>query len=240
MIYRLFFHTCLFMLILVAATSASAEDAESNWKNNLELGAVKTNGNTQTMTLNSALKMVHDGANLRETLTASANNSTSKNTTTAEKYDASLQEDWKITERDYLFFRLGFESDRFAGFRHRFSETAGYGRDLIKTEDFSWNLELGAGLRQSRFTDRTRKNEAIGRAASNIGWNISESARFTQALSTEGGKSGWSSKSVTGLQHKLNSHLASKISLKLDHNSKVPAATKKLDIETAITLVVSF
>ena len=241
MSYRPFPHVYLFILMTLAApVSVLAEEAGSDWSNNVELGAVKTNGNTQTLTLNSGAKMVHNGADLRTTITGSANNASNNNATTAEKYAVSLQEDWKITVDDYLFLRLGFESDRFAGFRRRFSETLGYGRDLIKTEDFSWNIELGGGLRQSQFTDRTKKNEAIARSASAISWNISDSAKLTQNFSTEGGKSGWASKSVTGLQHKLNSSLSSKISLKLDHNSKVPAGTKKLDIETAITLVVNF
>ncbi len=72
----------------------------------------------------------------------------------------------------------------------------------------------------------------------NIRWDISDSAKLTQELSTEGGKSG--RESVTGLQHKLNASLSNKISLKLNHNSKAPAATKNPDIETAITLVVNF
>jgi len=245
MLYRLFTHICItvFTIALVpgsASASEAASKSDSGWSNNVELGAVKTNGNTQTLTLNSAATLTHDGPHLRDTIKASANNSSDRNATTAEKYSISLQEDWKITERDYLFVRIGFESDRFAGFKRRFSETAGYGRDLVKTDRFSWNLELGGGLRQILFTDQSRKNEAIARVSSTLGWEINESARLTQEFSTEGGKSGWASKSVTGLQHKLNSHLSSKIAMKLDHNSKVPTGTKKLDVETAITLVVNF
>jgi len=239
MLYRLFIHASIFAIALTPLT-ASATEAESGWSNNVELGAVKTNGNTQTLTLNSAAKLAHNGKRLRDTIKASANNSSDRNATTAEKYAVSLQEDWKITERDYLFVRYGFESDRFAGFSRRFSETIGYGRDLVKTDQFSWNLELGGGLRQIQFTDQSRKNEAIARAASALSWEISESAKLTQEFSTEGGKSGWASKSVTGLQHTLNSHLSSKIAMKLDHNSKVAAGTKKMDVETAITLVVNF
>jgi len=241
MLYRLFTHTFISLLIVGSAPYiVTATEPDSGWSNNIELGAVKTNGNTQTLTLNSAAKMTHSGTRLRDTITASANNSSDGSATTAEKYAASLQEDWKITERDYLFVRYSFESDRFAGFRHRFSETIGYGRDLVKADQFSWNLELGGGLRQILYTDQSRKNETIGRAATALSWNISESATLTQKFSTEGGKSGWASKSVTGLQHKLNSHLSSKIAMKLDHNSTVPTGTKKLDVETAITLVVNF
>lgn len=174
-------------MILGASAVASATEADSAWNNNVELGVVKTNGNTQTLTLNSALKTVHDGNRWRETINAGANSSSDRNQTTAEKYAASVQADWKITDRDYLFLRVGFESDRFAGFKRRFSETAGYGRDLIKTDTFNWNVELGGGARQSWLTDRTKKSEAIARSASSIAWTISDSAKLTEELSTEGG-----------------------------------------------------
>ena len=84
------------------------------------------------------------------------------------------------------------------------------------------------------------ENEAIMRGATGLNWKVSDSAVFTQDLSTEGGKNGWATESITALQHAINSHLASKISLKVDHNSKVIAPVKSTDIETAITLVVSF
>ncbi|ATX81057.1 putative salt-induced outer membrane protein [Mariprofundus ferrinatatus] len=227
-------------IMMISPIAAIAEEEASAWKNNVELGAVQTSGNTQTLTVNAKAKSVHDGEIVRSTLTGSANNSTDRNRTTAETYKASLQEDWKFSERGYVFGRLGFESDRFAGFRSRFSETVGYGRDLVKTDALLWKFELGGGLRQTRFTDRTKKSEAIIRSATGLNWKVSDSALFTQEISTEGGKSGWATESITGLQHALNSHLSSKIAVKLEHNSKVPAGIKKLDVETAITLVVNF
>jgi len=230
----------LLSLVMITPLAAYAEEEPSNWKNNIELGAVQTSGNTKTLTVNAKAKSVHEGDTLRETIAGSANNSTDNNRTTSESYQASGQVDWKITERDYLFIRGSFESDRFAGYRRRFSETVGYGRDLIKTDDLLWKLEAGAGLRQTQYIDRTKKNEAILRSATGLNWKINDSATFTQDISTEGGKSGWATESVTALQHALNSHLSSKISLKLNHNSKVPAGIKKLDVETAITLVVNF
>ena len=220
----------LLSLVMITPLAAYAEEEPSNWKNNVELGAVQTSGNTKTLTVNAKLKSVHEGDTLRETVTGSANNSTDSNTTTAESYKASLQEDWKFSERGYLFARGSFESDRFAGYSRRFSETAGYGRDLIKTDDLLWKFELGGGLRQTQYTDRSKKSEPIMRSATGVNWKVNDSATFTQDISTEGGKNGWATESVTALQHALNSHIASKISLKLNHYSKVPAGIKKLDV----------
>ncbi len=224
----------------ITPLSTHAEETPSAFTNNIELGAVQTSGNTKTLAVNAKGTSVHEGESTRQTLKGSANSSSNNNTTTAESYKVSLQDDWKVTERDYVFFRFGFESDRFAGFNRRLSETTGYGRDLIKTDEFLWKGELGGGLRQTRYTDLSKKSEGILRAATNVKWKINDTATFTEDASTEGGKSGWASESITGLQHALNSHLASKISFKVAHNSKVNTGIKKTDIETAISLVVNF
>ncbi len=230
--------TCALSAPVFASEAPAGE--EQAWKTNIELGAVQTAGNTHTLTVNAKAKSIYESEAWRTTITGNAVNSSANNATTAEKYEASLQEDWKMSERDYLFIRFGFESDRFAGFKRRTSETVGYGRQLIKSDTFEWKAEIGGGLRQSKLTDKTSTSEAIARASTNAAWQFSESSKLTEDLSTEGGAKGWTSKSVTALQTALNSHLSSKISLSLTHNSKVPTGTKKLDTETAITLVVNF
>ncbi len=230
--------TCCFCAPAFAA-DAPAADA-SAWKNNIELGAVQTSGNTHTLTINAKARTVYESDLWRITINGNAINSSANHITTAEKYDASLQGDRKITKRDYLFTRLSFESDRFAGFRKRTSETVGYGRQLIKTDSFEWKAEIGGGLRQSRRTDHTSTSETVARASTDTAWHFSEASKLTEELNTEGGAEEWTSKSVTALQTALNSHLSSKISLSLTHHSQVPLNTKKLDIETAITLVVNF
>ena len=233
--------TLLLLTPMLAPQAAlSSDEKAAGWKSNIELGAVQTSGNTKTFIVNAKGKFVHEGIKLRDTITGSANNSTDNNRTTAESYDASLQEDWKITEADYLFIRYGFQSDRFAGFRRRTSETIGYGRDMIKTATLHWKLELGGGLRQTKFVNNSSKNEAVMRAATGLNWKVSEAAVFTQDVSSEGGKNGWATESITALQHKLNSHLSSKIAVKVEHNSQVTAPVKKTDVETAVTLVVNF
>jgi putative salt-induced outer membrane protein len=230
----------LLSVFIITPLAAHAVEEHSAWKNNIELSAVQTSGNTKTLAVNTQGKSVHEGDTLRETLKGSANGSTDNNQTTAESYKASLQVDWKVSELDYVFSRFGFESDRFAGFKRRLSETVGYGRNLIKTDDLLWTLEVGGGMRQIRYTDLSKKNEAILRSATDVKWKINDTATLTQDLSTEGGKSGWASESITGLQHALNSHLASKMYVKVKHNTKVAAGIKKTDIETGIALVVNF
>ncbi len=225
-------------LSLSAAPAHAADDA--GWQGSIELGAVQTSGNTRTTTLNARLNTSRDAGAWRSRLAGSAISSTSNRTATAEKYDLSFQQDWKFTERDFIFARAGFESDRFAGYRQRTSETLGYGRQLVKTDRADWKGDIGGGLRQTNPVAGRRENEVVARASSQFAWQLSEAAKLTEDIRTEGGAKGWTSKSVTALQTALNAHLSSKISLALTHNSRVPAGVKKLDAESSITLVVSF
>ncbi len=228
------------VLVLAFAGSAVATEEKRFWKSDLELGFVQTGGNTQTRTLNAKGKLVGDGDILRTTIEGSALSTTDRKTTTAEKYNASIQEDWKMTAYDYLFGRLGFDTDRFGGFKRRLSETIGYGRELIKSETLDWKIELGAGARQTTLIPAENRNEIIGRASTGVRWKINDAATFTQTLSSEGGKEGFVSKSVTALQQKLNSRLASKISFLAQHTSKVPVGTKNTNTEIGLTLVWSY
>ena len=215
-------------------------ETERAWKSDLELGFVQTGGNTQTQTLNANGKLVWDHDTFRSTVEGSALSSRDGKAMTAERYTASIQEDWKMSKIDYLFGRIGFATDRFDGFKRRLRETVGYGRDLIKRSDLHWKAEIGAGMRQTTFTTNEKRNDAIGRASTAVMWKINDAATFTQDLSTEGGKQGFVSNSVTAVQQKLNGRLSTKISFSAQHTSKVPVATKKLNTETAISLVWSY
>jgi len=237
----------LFLLfsVLIASGLAYADEAvvaeePKSWKSDLELGFVQTGGNTQTQTLNAKGKVVWDGDEFRTTLEGTALSSRDGKVMTSERYTAAIQEDWKMSEVDYLFARVGFSTDRFDGYKRRIRETLGYGRDLIKSDELHWKAELGAGMRQTTLTDNTKKNDAIGRASTAVVWKINDAATFTQDLSTEGGKEGYVSNSVTALQQKLNGRLSTKLSFSAQHTSKVPAGTKKVNTETAITLVWSY
>jgi len=213
---------------------------EGNWTSNMELGYVQTAGNTQTQTIHSKVKMMQDLEVFRTTLEGSALSSSDQVKTTSEKYSASLQEDWKFSERSYVVARLAFDSDRFAGIQSRYVETLGYGRTLWNDDVWHWNVEVGVGARQTQSIPKQRKNDGIVRASTDASWKVSEHATLAQKLNTEGGKEGFLSRSVTSLQQQLNENLSSKISFSAEHSSKVGAGVKHLNTELAVTLVLSY
>jgi len=233
----------MIVLVIGMVPSVWADDStdeKQRWQHMVELGAVQTSGNTHTVTVNTKAKSIYASQFWRTTVAGNAVNASANQLTTAEKYSASFQEDWRITARDYFFLRADFDSDRFAGFARRFTESVGYGRQWIDAKDFLWNGEVGGGFRQVYWTSGLSTFETIARIATDIDLQLSEATTFTQDITSEGGVKGWTSKSVTSLRTALNAHVSSNISLTLNHNSRVPAATRKLDAETSVTLGLSF
>lgn len=227
-------------LIIMAAGLQAGSAQAADWSGELDGGIVRTSGNTQTQSLNAQGKLAVRYGHWKQSVKGNALNTQNQGSTTAERYQASLKSNYYLSERSYLFGRIGFVSDRFSGYRTRVTETAGYGRDLIRRKAFHWNLELGGGARQSHLTDGTRRQTAIFRGATHAVWHISDTATFKQEVSEEGGTDGWVTGSTTSLQTHIYGNLSSKIYFSVIDTSKVPAGRKRVDTETGVNLVYSF
>ena len=231
--------TLLTMTVVLLAWAGIAHAAE--WKGNAELGFVQTGGNTDTSSLNLKGKGIYDGEEWRTTAEAAALQSKDTGTTTSEKYTFSVQEDWKLMESGYLFVRFGYEQDKFGGYNSRMNETVGYGFDILKEADMTWNAEIGGGARQSEDTAGVKTSDSIVRASTVFNWKISDTTAFSQTLSTEGSsKGGYTTKSETALTNQVAGNLSSKVSYSVTNNSKAPTGKKASDTIFAASLVYSY
>lgn len=212
----------------------------AKWKGEVDAGAVRTAGNIDTQSINAHGRLEVRYGKWTQILKGNALNTQNQGTTTGERYRFSLKTNYSLSDKSYLFGRIGYENDRFTGYRYRTSETAGYGRILIKNKSVNWDLELGGGARQSDLVDGSKKSDSIFRAATHAIWNISKSSKFKQEVEEEGGKDGWVTHSVTALQTQIIGNLSSKIYYRLTDTSIVPAGKKKLDTEIGVNLVYSF
>lgn len=226
---------------LTAATpTAAVEVLGTNWSGAGEFGYVATSGNTDTQSMSAKISLANERARWRHTLNLDALNSSDSDTTTAERYAGDWQTDYKFTEFDYIFGRLSHETDKFSGYDYRSSETAGYGRRVLRTESVTLDLEAGLGARQSKLMDDGTEHETIGRFAGRYAWQISPNAKLTEKLSTEIGGDATVTRSVTALQADIIGNLAVKLSYTVENTSDVPPGTKKTDTETMASLVYKF
>jgi len=224
------------MMIGAAATTAVAGE----WAGNAELGFVQTGGNTDTSSLNVKGKAINDADDWRSTVEAGVLQSKDTGAITSEKYNFSIQQDWKGLSTGYLFARFGYEQDKFGGYNSRTSETVGYGFDILKSDDKQWNAEVGAGARQTEDVAGVKVSDTVARASTVFNWKISEVATFSQELKTEGGQEGYITNSVTALTNQVAGNLSSKISYAVQNNSKAPVGTKASDTILSASLVFSY
>ena len=225
---------------LILANSAHAAEGDSQWNGEAELGIVNTTGNTETNTFNLNTKLENDREQWKHLLLFNTLHSNNEDSSTAERYVIIGKSGYKIDADSYAFGRVSYEDDRFSGFEYQATEVLGYGRNIIQEPTLKLDVEGGPGMRQSKAENASSENEGILYLSGNLKWNVSQNAVFTEDLFTEIGEDITITKSVTGLKSQINGDLAMKVTFTAKHTSKVPALKKKVDTETAVSLVYSF
>jgi putative salt-induced outer membrane protein len=239
-------------LVAVTANVSAADEAEkkakSPWKSSVELGFIKTTGNTETQTTALKADVSYEVEKWRHTGHAEGYGQESQDETTgetvvsAERYELIGKSDYKFTEHDYAFGQIKLKKDRFSGFEYENSASAGYGRKVIKQDDMELDLEIGPGVRFYKPDNADSETEALLVLAGKYWWAITDNSKFTQELNFDIGEEYTESKSVTGVQANINKTLALKFTYTVRHKSDVPdpATTEKTDTEAAMTLVYNF
>ena len=102
------------------------------------------------------------------------------------------------------------------------------------------SLNIGGGYRYSRAVIEEDFGEAMLRLAADFNWDVSDSAAFTQAFSTEAGEETSIFRARTGIETQIVENLLLRFSVDLKHQTRVPADRKKTDTETSVTFVMQF
>lgn len=235
-------HLVVILAGLVAPVCLFAQEPEqkSPWAGKAKLGYLATSGNTENSTLNTGFEVSYSAGKWTHLAEAFAINASENKITTAEAYDLGWKSERNLSERDFLYGRLQWRTDRFGAYATQFSQSIGYGRRLIETDRHKLNAEIGVGMRQSELQLGASEDEAIVRGGVYYKWQFSETAEFRQDLSVESGSLNTYLESVTALSAKLVSDLALVASYTIKHNTTVPPLTEKTDTYTALALEYSF
>lgn len=216
-------------------------EEESGMSGQVEFGFVSASGNTEARTwnLNGELGYAsevwsHEGS-LRYL------RSSDEEGTIADRTLLRAESRRAFGDRNFAFASVRYERDRFSGFDYRVTERFGYGRQLFLGEPVAWEVEVGAGSRQSRrMEDGVSTTEFIGSVATALTWTLSDAARLTEEVSVDTGSEGTVSQSITAVTADLVSSLALRLAFDAKHTSEVPVDREKLDTITSATLVFQF
>jgi len=235
---------CLFLTTVSVSAHDEPEEEEvvKPWEGSGEFGFVNTTGNTETVALNLKLNFIRTGERWRHRFTGTALNTSEDGNTDNERYTMEIQSDRKINEKSWLFGAFRWDADKFGSYDPQLSLTAGYGRQLMKSEKHSLKGEIGAGYRklEETFTNKT-SSEAIARFLLDDSWQVFKTTLWTNRLLIESGSSNTFTQFNTGLAVSMTDRFAVKLGFEARHNTKVPPGdTEKTDTITSANLVYNF
>jgi putative salt-induced outer membrane protein len=116
-----------FSLLASAGLVRAEEPAapKKKWTNATEFAAVAANGNTKSSTFSGKNNFHYDWSRTGLDLYGAGLGTKSGDDVTAEQYSAGEKVSQKITDRNYIFESFEWDTNRFAGYRHRYNASAG-------------------------------------------------------------------------------------------------------------------
>ena len=245
----LMFGALVIGVMILAAPAVYAQDADEaaaeearGWEGVGEFGFVNTTGNTESVALNARLEFIFNALNWRHRFTGTALMTSEDGNKDNERYTMELQSDRALNEVSWLFGSFRWDSDKFGSYDPQMSLTAGYGRQLMKSETHELKGEIGAGYRklEERVTGIS-ETDAILRLLLDDTWQITGNTLWTNRLLVETGSNNTFSQFNTGLAVAMTEAFAVKVGFEARRNSKVPPGdTEKLDTITSVNLVYNF
>ena len=244
-------HVLASLIALSLSTPAFAQNDEAKpFTMEGELGFISTTGNTDTTSINAGITAnqefeswsndyIIEGLYRQETV--EGDNGEDVDVTSAQKFFASAQGNYKLENPDNrLFVFTSYEDDRFSNFNYQATVAAGWNQKLIQNKKHKLEYSIGPGYAFVETQEGESQNSMIVRASTIYSWKISDTAKFTQTASTEVGDENTKSRAESALTATISGNLSMRLSFKLDHNSQVAEGVEKLDTETAVSLVYNF
>ena len=235
----------LFLALFFSAIGVNAAEAPAKpWKANAEISFVNANGNTKATTLSAKGKYNYDWTKSGLEVEAGAFSTANQAITTAEQYFASEKITWKLNVRNYLFEKIRWDKDRFAGVKNRYDAGVGYGRIILDLPNDKLNAELGAGyISEEHYNDIPNNDYASGRAYAKYLHILSATASASQDveyLANLKDNNGYRVTAETALIAALSTHLSLKTSFIVKHVNEPPAGFYKNDTLLLVTLIINY
>ena len=224
------------------AQDAAEEERVLGWAGTGEFGFVSTSGNTESEALNARLNFVRTQERWSHRFSATALSTSEDGIKDNERYTLEIQSDRALNTKSWLFGSFRWDADKFGTYDPQMSFTAGYGRQLMKSENHELIGEIGAGYRklEERISGAS-SSEAIVRFLLDDAWQIWSTTLWTNRLLVESGSSNTFTQFNTGLAVSMTSKFAVKLGFEARNNSDIPPGdSEKTDTITSVNLVYNF
>jgi len=210
------------------------------WRGKGEIGGGVSTGNTDQQSLALGLDLEKDMARWWHSVDATADLQREDGEMTKERYFLALASHYKVTRRFYAVGVLWGESDRFAGYHSRFSESLGIGYRLADRPGLKLRVEGGPAARQADYIDTGHETSFAFRAAAYLSWKFAPGAQFTQRAVGYLEQANSTLIATSAITTKLNDTLAARASYEVRYESAPPRSRKHTDTTSRLTVVYGF
>jgi putative salt-induced outer membrane protein len=232
----------LFLAVLLAAPAAQAQ-----WTGKAELGALFTNGNSESKSANTKLDLTHEAANWRNNFYLAGLYGESAGIATAQRYEARYQADRKITDRFSWFFGVRGEEDKFSGFAYQATVSTGATYKFMDSPTTKLDGSLGVGYKRFQpqtpagaGIERTKgavDDEPVATLGSNYEHSFTDTTKITNKFLGEFGSTNSSLADDLALQVSINQTLALAVGVGVRYNSDPPPLAETTDTQFTVNLV---
>jgi putative salt-induced outer membrane protein len=227
--------------VAALALFACCDTARAEWKGKAEAGIVLARGNTETETLNGRLDMQNELERWKHSAFLLALSASTSSETTAERYEARWQSDYRITPRAFWFGGLRYENDRFSGFRYQASVTTGLGYRFIETERTKLSAQAGVGLRRLEDSITGEEtDETIFRGDLAYEHQLTDTTKIIDRVIVESGSENTFVGNDLAIEVNINDKFALSVGYGIRYNTDPPPELRSTDRLTTVNLVYSF
>jgi putative salt-induced outer membrane protein len=231
--------------IVTAEVVAQEPTKDRRLKNEAEVAAINTTGNTEVLTLSLRNALTYDfSRNLSGQWNLFALYGEQDHEKQAERYSTDLRGDYMFDSRKYAYLLGGWLRDEFAGYENRYSAGPGFGYKLLGGPKHLLIAELGASLTREEYVTRDSSDFIESRLFGSYEYAFSEGSHFSQSLEyLQDLASGANYKmlSRTALTSALTKILAMRLSYEIRYqNRPVPESLEKTDTILSGSLIINY
>ena len=241
-----FLKSALLVFAFIAAPAAQAQ-----WTGKAELGILSASGNTEAKSANTKFDLTHEGAKWRNNVFFGALYGENAEFSTAQRYEARYQADFKITDRLSWFGSLRGEQDRFSGFAYQLTAATGASYKFIDSPATKLTSSAGAGYRRAKsetlvkspageVIDRIEgvvEGNPIATVSSNYEHAFTDTTKITNKFLVESGSDNTAVQNDLALAVSMTDKLALAVGYGVRYNSDPPPLAKSTDTLVTVNLV---
>jgi putative salt-induced outer membrane protein YdiY len=227
----------LTILYFSFASTASAAGILNGWTGDIFLGYNQSNGNTKKASGSASGQALKKFDHSQFLLKGDIFYSETNKTMDGQKWDASSKYslDFGSDYKWYNFYQVLVDHDYFADIDYRITPTAGLGRHIAVSEEWTWDADLGVGYRITRHRTNTAEDDETPTTVAHtfMKKKILEKAFISEDMTVYPGLTsgaGISAHSESVFTNPLRADLDLEIRYIVDYNSE-PAGKKKTDTQ---------